>query len=105
MYPRVSPISYGLCRICSLSEIDGKTRVFSVIEPCSVVFLIHGFFYSQAERKLLLTGTPLQNDLMELLALLTFLIPDMMAEHTERIQTLFSKRGGQDVCDLPLHSK
>jgi len=51
----------------------------------------------QAERKLLLTGTPLQNDLMELLALLTFLMPDMMAEHTERIQTLFSKRGGQDA--------
>lgn len=34
-------------------------------------------------RRLLLTGTPLQNSLLELWSLMHFLMPDVFASHTE----------------------
>ncbi|XP_045445858.1 helicase domino [Melitaea cinxia] len=37
----------------------------------------------QTERRLLLTGTPLQNSLLELWSLMHFLMPDVFASHTE----------------------
>jgi len=45
----------------------------------------------QASRKLLLTGTPLQNDLLELLSLLYFLVPDI-GDHEELITELLEKQ-------------
>lgn len=36
-----------------------------------------------AERRLLLTGTPLQNNLMELWSLMYFLMPHVFGTHTE----------------------
>jgi hypothetical protein len=38
---------------------------------------------SQAKRRLLLTGTPLQNDLMELWSLMHFLMPHVFQSHAE----------------------
>ncbi|KAF9113067.1 hypothetical protein BGX27_002272 [Mortierella sp. AM989] len=39
--------------------------------------------------RLLLTGTPLQNNLEELLSLLIFILPDLFAEHEEVLRTMF----------------
>ena len=36
-------------------------------------------------RKLLLTGTPLQNNLIELMSLLVFVMPDMFANKKEQV--------------------
>jgi SWI/SNF-related matrix-associated actin-dependent regulator of chromatin subfamily A containing DEAD/H box 1 len=43
----------------------------------------------QAERRILLTGTPLQNNLVELMSLLIFVMPDMLGEMQEELTTLF----------------
>ena len=37
-------------------------------------------------RKLLLTGTPLQNNLIELMSLLVFVMPDMFANKKEQVR-------------------
>ncbi|KAM3589396.1 DNA-dependent ATPase fun30 [Umbelopsis sp. WA50703] len=39
--------------------------------------------------RLLLTGTPLQNNLQELVSLLTFILPNMFAENNEGLQKIF----------------
>lgn len=39
--------------------------------------------------RLLLTGTPLQNNLQELVSLLTFIMPDMLLENEEEIRKIF----------------
>ena len=39
----------------------------------------------RASRKLLLTGTPLQNNLIELMSLLVFVMPDMFANKKEQV--------------------
>lgn len=45
-----------------------------------------------ASRRILLTGTPLQNNLLELMSLLCFVMPKLFANKTEDIKTLFSKK-------------
>ncbi len=37
----------------------------------------------------MLTGTPIQNNLLELMSLLTFVMPDMFAQRVEGIKLLF----------------
>lgn len=44
-----------------------------------------------AENRLLLTGTPLQNNLLELMSLLCFVMPSMFANNTDDIKNLFQK--------------
>lgn len=44
-----------------------------------------------AESRLLLTGTPLQNNLLELMSLLCFVMPSIFAKNTEDIKNLFQK--------------
>lgn len=44
-----------------------------------------------AQNRLLLTGTPLQNNLLELMSLLCFVMPSMFANNTEDIKNLFQK--------------
>jgi len=43
----------------------------------------------QASRKLLLTGTPMQNNLVELMSLLVFVMPDMFSSKKEQLKKMF----------------
>ncbi|KAI0218027.1 SWI/SNF-related matrix-associated actin-dependent regulator of chromatin subfamily A containing DEAD/H box 1 [Lamellibrachia satsuma] len=43
----------------------------------------------RAERRLLLTGTPLQNNLLELMSLLSFVMPHMFGGKTEQLKRIF----------------
>ncbi|XP_075228991.1 SWI/SNF-related, matrix-associated actin-dependent regulator of chromatin, subfamily a, containing DEAD/H box 1 [Lycorma delicatula] len=49
-------------------------------------------FRINAKYRLLLTGTPIQNSLLELISLLMFVMPDMFATRTDYIKYLFEKR-------------
>ncbi|CAG2252996.1 SMARCAD1 [Mytilus edulis] len=51
-----------------------------------------------AERRLLLTGTPLQNNLLELMSLLSFVMPEIFSGKTEHLKKIFSMitRAGDD---------
>lgn len=50
----------------------------------------------RGKRRLLLTGTPLQNNLLELLSLLIFTMPEMFEGKTQQVQALFaSKESGE----------
>lgn len=44
-----------------------------------------------ANRRILLTGTPLQNNLLELMSLLCFIMPKLFSSSTEDFKTLFQK--------------
>lgn len=45
----------------------------------------------KALNRILLTGTPLQNNLLELMSLLIFVMPTIFAGKTEDLKSLFSK--------------
>uniref|UniRef100_A0A3P8WTQ0 DNA helicase n=1 Tax=Cynoglossus semilaevis TaxID=244447 RepID=A0A3P8WTQ0_CYNSE len=45
-----------------------------------------------AEHRLLLTGTPLQNNLLELMSLLNFIMPSMFSSSTTQLTKMFSMR-------------
>ena len=44
----------------------------------------------RCSRKLLLTGTPLQNNLVELMSLLIFVMPGMFAKKKDQLKKMFS---------------
>jgi SWI/SNF-related matrix-associated actin-dependent regulator 1 of chromatin subfamily A len=46
----------------------------------------------QSKRKLLLTGTPLQNNLVELMSLLYFTMPDVFQNRTQYVNKIFSAK-------------
>ena len=48
------------------------------------------FFVTQGDRRLVLTGTPLQNNLVELISLLAFVMPDLFTDKTEHIKKIFT---------------
>lgn len=48
-------------------------------------------YYLQGNFKILLTGTPLQNNLLELMSLLIFLMPTLFKKNIPHIKLLFSK--------------
>lgn len=52
----------------------------------------------KSERRLLLTGTPLQNNLLELISLLCFVMPSLFASKSDDIKTLFR----QNVSELTM---
>ena len=45
-----------------------------------------------AQFRLLLTGTPLQNNLVELASLLGFILPDVFKKHSEALEAIFSHK-------------
>lgn len=45
----------------------------------------------QAKHRILLTGTPLQNNLLELMSLLIFVMPSLFAGKQADLKSLFSK--------------
>lgn len=53
----------------------------------------------RADFRLLLTGTPLQNNLKELVSLLAFMLPNLFVEKREDLQGLFNKKASVDATD------
>ncbi|XP_031567802.1 SWI/SNF-related matrix-associated actin-dependent regulator of chromatin subfamily A containing DEAD/H box 1-like [Actinia tenebrosa] len=53
-------------------------------------------FNLRARRRLLLTGTPLQNNLLELMSLLSFVMPHMFDESSEGLRMLFSDKRNEE---------
>ncbi|SGZ52060.1 CIC11C00000005414 [Sungouiella intermedia] len=53
----------------------------------------------KADFRLLLTGTPLQNNLKELVSLLAFMLPNLFVEKREDLQGLFNKKASVDGAD------
>jgi len=51
----------------------------------------------QARRRLLLTGTPLQNNLIELMSLLVFLMPDLFVDKTDILKRIFTSFGVRNI--------
>ncbi|CAM6032200.1 unnamed protein product, partial [Sphagnum compactum] len=49
-----------------------------------------------ADRRILLTGTPLQNNLLEFMSLLCFVMPSMFANKADDIKTLFQNKAKTD---------
>ncbi|EEB13299.1 conserved hypothetical protein [Pediculus humanus corporis] len=56
-----------------------------------------------AKHRILLTGTPLQNNLLELMSLLTFVMPEMFAKKKEYLKCLFTrnKTNGATIETIP----
>lgn len=50
----------------------------------------------RATKRLLLTGTPLQNNLLELMSLLIFVMPNIFSAKTEDLKSLFQKNAKKD---------
>lgn len=53
----------------------------------------------KAQFRLLLTGTPLQNNLKELVSLLAFMLPGLFVEKRDDLQALFNKKASVDGTD------
>ncbi|XP_066500643.1 SWI/SNF-related matrix-associated actin-dependent regulator of chromatin subfamily A containing DEAD/H box 1A isoform X2 [Hoplias malabaricus] len=49
-----------------------------------------------AEHRILLTGTPLQNNLLELISLLNFIMPSMFSSTTSQISKMFSTKPSEE---------
>ncbi|BHF75480.1 ATP-dependent helicase smarcad1 [Sparganum proliferum] len=58
----------------------------------------------QIQRRLLLTGTPLQNNLMELISLLAFVMPDLFLNNSEHLKRIFQLMG-KSVSEEPAPTK
>uniref|UniRef100_A0A673NDV0 Helicase C-terminal domain-containing protein n=1 Tax=Sinocyclocheilus rhinocerous TaxID=307959 RepID=A0A673NDV0_9TELE len=54
------------------------------------------FVSPRAKYRLLLTGTPLQNNLLELMSLLNFIMPNMFSSSTSQISKMFSMKSSEE---------
>lgn len=77
-----------MCRNTDFFNV--KTKLFHLSFCASEVQKLHSYiFLLQADRRLLLTGTPLQNNLLELMSLLAFVMPDIFTSKTEHLKKIF----------------
>jgi SWI/SNF-related matrix-associated actin-dependent regulator 1 of chromatin subfamily A len=59
-------------------------------------FRYQGLVKIKSKAKLLLTGTPLQNNLVELMSLLYFVMPDIFHHQTDHINKIFKTENDND---------
>nr|CAD7446457.1 unnamed protein product [Timema bartmani] len=57
----------------------------------SLIKIGYNVLFVQAKHRILLTGTPLQNNLLELMSLLIFIMPELFEGKKEYLKSLFSK--------------
>ncbi|KAF5370655.1 hypothetical protein D9758_001994 [Tetrapyrgos nigripes] len=93
----------------NLAQGDGDRKFFRRIEwDCCVFDEGHVLKNFQSQRyqallkveskwRLLLTGTPLQNNLQELVSLMNFILPDQFAESLEDLRAIFKVKGDSKV--------
>ncbi|KIY73104.1 hypothetical protein CYLTODRAFT_342981 [Cylindrobasidium torrendii FP15055 ss-10] len=96
----------------NLAQGEGDRKFFRKIEWDSCVYdegHVLKNFQSQryqallrveSKWRLLLTGTPLQNNLQELVSLLNFILPDQFAESIEDLRAIFKTKGDSKVTML-----
>ncbi|EOD50235.1 putative snf2 family helicase atpase protein [Neofusicoccum parvum UCRNP2] len=87
-----------------IKEKNGDNKFFRKLKPTVCVFdeghmlrnsssiRYQSLMRIPAELRLLLTGTPLQNNLQELMSILAFLMPKMFEGHEENLQYIFRKK-------------
>nr|XP_022916427.1 SWI/SNF-related matrix-associated actin-dependent regulator of chromatin subfamily A containing DEAD/H box 1 homolog [Onthophagus taurus] len=75
---RVTPIHYVIFDEAHMLKNMNTRRYESLIRV-------------KAAKRILLTGTPLQNNLLELMSLLIFVMPNIFSEKTEDLKSLFQK--------------
>ncbi|XP_072178800.1 SWI/SNF-related matrix-associated actin-dependent regulator of chromatin subfamily A containing DEAD/H box 1-like [Diadema setosum] len=88
--------SYNLCTSCSddrslFRKLPLQYAIFDeghMLKNMKSQRYIHLMKF-KAERRLLLTGTPLQNNLPELISLLAFTLPNLIGGKAERLQKVF----------------
>ncbi|KAK7053332.1 DNA-dependent ATPase fun30 [Paramarasmius palmivorus] len=93
----------------NLAQSDGDRKFFRRIEWDSCVFdegHVLKNFQSQRYKsllrveskwRLLLTGTPLQNNLQELVSLMNFILPDQFADAIDDLRAIFKVKGDSKV--------
>ncbi|XP_003424919.1 SWI/SNF-related matrix-associated actin-dependent regulator of chromatin subfamily A containing DEAD/H box 1 homolog isoform X2 [Nasonia vitripennis] len=86
-----------------ISSTPEERRLFRVMSTKYVIFdeahmlknmstsRYENLFKINAQHRILLTGTPLQNNLLELMSLLIFVMPSMFAGKQDDLKSLFSK--------------
>ena len=87
--PAIWPLSHSDHLLLLIHEFINKITVIT-INIAVVCSKQTGSFVIQARRRLLLTGTPLQNNLIELMSLLVFLMPDLFVDKTDILKRIFT---------------
>lgn len=107
---------------CAISNVDDRSlfrrlklhyAIFDeghMLKNMSAIRYQHLMTFN-AMNRLLLTGTPLQNNLLELMSLLNFIMPNMFSNSTSEIRRMFSSKAksaeGQSIFEKEriLHAK
>ncbi|MCJ1478935.1 hypothetical protein MMC13_007619 [Lambiella insularis] len=96
--PNVIVTTYGI------AKVQEDNKFLRRLKPCVCVFdeghalknsksaVYNMLMKINAEFRLLLTGTPLQNNLRELTSLLGFILPAVFKEHSEDLESIFSHK-------------
>ncbi|CAH0692031.1 unnamed protein product [Spodoptera exigua] len=104
---RITPMHYVIYDEAHMLK-NMSTQRYDNLLKIKASLLISRF---QSKHRLLLTGTPLQNNLLELMSLLCFVMPHMFSGKTDDLKSLFQKNakskttknaeGKQEADELP----